>query len=105
MSLGRAANFQYPLLYHRGRTCRLANAQDSSVPRKRLPMRRNAITGVFVSLLAMVPFAQAQRETRVQIQTARLEVRYEPATGHFSARLRDQARPFLKEGKLSGKTG
>jgi hypothetical protein len=53
----------------------------------------------------MVPLAQAQPETRVQIQTARLEVRYEPATGHFSARLPDQARPFLKEGKLNGKIG
>jgi hypothetical protein len=58
-----------------------------------------------VVLATMTP-AHAREETQVQIQTAQLHVRYEPATGRFSiASSKATATPFVKEGKLNDKKG
>jgi hypothetical protein len=55
-------------------------------------------------MLAAVALVRAEGAP-VQVRTARLKVGYDPATGHFSITSGEQARPFLKEGKLSGKKG
>lgn len=68
-------------------------------------MSFQTIAVVAVTVLAAAPFARVRGEESVRIQTARLEVRYESATGSFSATSRDPARTFLQDGRLNDKGG
>ena len=68
-------------------------------------MSLQTIAAAAATFLVTVPLAGACGAETVQIQTARLEVRYEPATASFSVMSRDRAQTFLKEGKLNGKGG
>jgi hypothetical protein len=67
-------------------------------------MSFHSIAALAVVLAAAAP-APAQDQAPLQVRTAQLGVRYEPASGQFSVRAADQARSFVKQGTLNGKKG